>query len=81
MNLSALFKAIGNSPVLKTIASQFVATAAVAVDTAIQNPTGGFAHTLATNPQFAMIYVACAQLTHNFLSKYAPPATPPPATK
>lgn len=77
--MNNLFKFLGNSPLLKALASQVIATAFSSVDYALSHPTGGFAATLNANPSIAMVYVGAAQFVHNWLSKYAPPA--PPAAK
>lgn len=70
------FTTIGNSPLLKALFSQVVATAVSGIDYAISHPTGGFANTLAHNPEIGMLYVAAAQFVHNLFSKYFPPQAP-----
>ena len=68
------------NPFLKTLISQFAGLFGGAILTAVDHPTGGFANTLATNPEVAIAYVSLASLAHNLISKYLPPAPPEPAT-
>lgn len=66
------FKSFISNPFLKTILTVAAGAAATAVDQAIQNPTGGMAQAMASNPSYAMAFAAAALFVHNLISHIAP---------
>lgn len=64
MNIKALL----SNPFLKTILTTAAGAAAVAVDQALQNPSGGMSQAIAQNPSYALAFSAAALFVHNLIS-------------
>lgn len=62
------FKSLISNPLLKTVLTVAAGAAATAVDQAIQNPSGGMAQAMASNPSYAMAFAAAALFVHNLIS-------------
>ncbi len=68
------------NPIYKTLVTNVLgvagAFAAAAVDGALQHPTGGLLANLQAHPDQAALYVAIANLAHNWISSRYPAAAP-----
>lgn len=62
------------NPLLKTLLGNLAAVAALTIDSAAGNPTGGLQTFLGAHADVALVYTAVYALVHNYISAKYPPA-------